>query len=53
MNFLNLIKQDHPNCSMLEGSLLAHLLYKYTPYRIFIINVKVKCFYCKVTTKIQ
>ena len=38
---------------MLEERLLAHLLYKYTPYRIFIINVKVKCFYFKATTKIQ
>ena len=27
------IKEDRPNCSMLEESLLAHLLYKYTPYR--------------------
>ena len=35
---------------MLEERLLAHLLYKYTPYRTFIINIKVKCFYCKATT---
>ena len=48
-----LIKEDHPNCSMLEALLLAHLLYKYTPYRNFIINIKAKCFYCKATTKFQ
>ena len=34
VDFFNLIKEDHPSCSMLEESLLAHLLYKYTPYRI-------------------
>ena len=41
------IKEDHPNYSMLEESLLAYLLYKYTLNRTFIINIKVKCFYCK------
>ena len=38
------IKEDHLNYPMLEESLLAYLLYKYTLYRTFIINVKVKCF---------
>ena len=40
-------KEDHPNnyYSMLEESLLAYLLYKYTLYRTFII--KVKYFYCE------
>ena len=33
-----LIKEDHLNYSMLEDSLLAYLLYKYTLYRTFIIN---------------
>ena len=47
------MKEDHPNCSMLEALLLAHLLYKYTPYRTFIINIKAKCFYCKANTKFQ
>ena len=30
--------KDHLNYSMLEDSLLAYLLYKYTLYRTFIIN---------------
>ena len=38
------IKEDHPNYSMLEESLLAYLLYKYSLYRTFIINIKVKSF---------
>ena len=42
-----LIKEGHLNNSMLEDSLLAYLLYKYTLYRTFIINIKVKCFYYK------
>ena len=41
------IKEGHLNYSMLEDSLLAYLLYKYTLHRTFIINIKVKCFYCK------
>ena len=41
------IKEGHLNNSMLEDSLLAYLLYKYTLYRTFIINIKVKCFYYK------
>ena len=42
-----LLKESHLNNSMLEDSLLAYLLYKYTLYRTFIINIKVKCFYYK------
>ena len=42
-----LTKEDHLNYSMLEESLLPYLLYKYTLYRTFITNIKVKCFYCK------
>ena len=42
-----LIKEGHLNNSMLEDSLLAYLPYKYTLYRTFIINIKVKCFYYK------
>ena len=42
-----LIKEGHLNNSMLEDSLLAYFLYKYTLYRTFIINNKVKCFYYK------
>ena len=42
-----LIKEGHLNNSMLEDSLLAYLLYKYTLNRTFIINIKVKCFYYK------
>ena len=42
-----LIKEDHLNYSMLEDSLLAYLLYKYTLHRTFIINITVKCSYCK------
>ena len=42
-----LIKEGHLNNSMLEDSLLAYLLYKYTLYSTFIINIKVKCFYYK------
>ena len=41
------MKEDHPNYSMLEESLLAYLLYKYTLYRTFIINVKVTVFLLK------
>ena len=41
------IKEDHPNYSMLEESLPAYLLYKYTLNRTFLFNIKVKCFYCK------
>ena len=41
------IKEDHPNCSMLVESFLAHLLYKYTPYRTFIINIKASVFIVK------
>ena len=42
-----LLKEGHLNNSMLEDSLLAYLLYKYTLYRTFIIDIKVKCFYYK------
>ena len=42
-----LLKEGHLNNSMLEDSLLAYLLYKYTLYSTFIINIKVKCFYYK------
>ena len=42
-----LIKEGHLNNSMLEDSLLAYLIYKYTLNRTFIINIKVKCFYYK------
>ena len=42
-----LVKEGHLNNSILEDSLLAYLLYKYTLYRTFIINIKVKCFYYK------
>ena len=42
-----LIKEDHPNCSMLEERLLAHWLYKYSPYRTFIINIKSSVFIVK------
>ena len=41
------IKEDHPNYSMLEESLPAYLLYKYTLNRTFLFNIKVKCFYCR------
>ena len=42
-----LVKEGHLNNSILEDSLLAYLLYEYTLYRTFIINIKVKCFYYK------
>ena len=42
------IKEDHPNYSMLEESLPAYLLYKYTLNRTFLFNIKVKCFIVKL-----
>ena len=41
------IKDDDPNYSMIEERLLAYLLYKYTLYRTFIINIKVTVFLLK------
>ena len=45
--WMRLLKEGHLNNSMPEDSLLAYLVYKYTLYRTFIINIKVKCFYYK------
>ena len=48
-----LIKEGHLNNSMLEDSLLAYLPCKYTLYRTFIINIKVKCFYYKANRELK